>query len=259
MGRVTIRRGVLAAPPSEPSDNHEPAGFTPLWYMDGTTKAGLGGMTSDSNVVVVSDAEAPNGSALELRWPLGTSSGFTSQYTPSFAFSPREIYIRMTIKWNPDWDFNPGGDKFSYFGHVGKASSYFPQLRVVGAPNHRIGFQVQTPSGGSPNFWWVNQNPSVISSDSTNVEVFQLTDGQFHVFEWVMRAQSSAAASDGEYHFWIDGVLESTGTNFRFNSSGDVRFGPPEFYPYWGGSSSSKDISPYDWARYAEFYISGTE
>ncbi len=244
-------------PPSLPTEYNEPSGLSVLFHADGTSK-NFGVMASEQDVVVVTDSDAPNGRAIEFRWPQGSGEGFSSHYSPSFG-PVREVYYRIVIAVNPDWQHHPGGDKLMYFGHVGKSSSYFLQWRRgsgFGDGDYKMGFQNQSPTGGSPSFIFINQADP--NDSDQGAERFVTHDGNYHVYEVHMVAQSSASASDGEFRMWFDGELKEERTNMRWVTSGDVRFEDAQWYPYWGGNGGEvKSVSPYDWLRYGELYISG--
>src|SRR5690606_34150955 len=117
---------------------------------------------------------------------------------------------------------------------------------------YRVGFQNQSPAPGSPAFIWISDDPVL------GEEAFAHTDGDYHVWEVQMIAQSVASASDGVFRLWYDDELKEERTDMRWVTSGDVRFQGCEYRPYWGGSGGeTKQVSPYDWLRDGELYISG--
>src|SRR5690606_34500786 len=91
---------VSATPEAAPEFN-EPSGYTQLFHADGTSK-NYGSMASEEHIVVVNDASAPNGQAIEWRWPLGEGEGAVAHYNPSFG-PVSEVYYRVVRAYNPNW------------------------------------------------------------------------------------------------------------------------------------------------------------
>lgn len=251
-------------PPVQGGKWNEPSGLTPLLHANGTT-TNLGsslfygaGWTNPSRLAVVADAEAPNGSALEFRWPQGHGDGSPAMAAWSnWGSSPgpqSELYFRVVVKWSPNWDFHTSGtSKIWYFGMAQpgyQATKWF------------IGWQAQDERRNAYDFGPPGYFLAVDQSEAPPVQYGQeagklLAPGQYYVLEVWLKAQSAGNVPDGEIKMWLDGkqLLHRTGQNFLPLAGGDARFNGVQLYPYWGGTGDTKKVD--DWMRWGEFYMAG--
>jgi hypothetical protein len=256
---VNASTQVTVIAPSQAAGPNEPIGMTPLFHLDGTTldlgsRYSYGAKWTDGrHVVVVDDTDAPKGKAVEMRWFLGEDEGgaggvFWNRFSQNGSgITPqREIYIRAVFKFSPTWETHPGGNKLWYHGTVDRVGSQ-GAVQLYASVQPSLQARVVDQSGDGTRGVWGGGSAAW---------------GVYHTLEVYQRAQTAAGVADGVIRVWLDGVLikydpavmihdASTGYN-------DMRFDGLQFFSYWGGSGGyTKSVSPYDWLRWGEFYMSG--
>jgi hypothetical protein len=252
--QVTVIASTPLPPPASTGSN-EPAGMTKLFFADGTT-LDLGPQfnysakwTDGKHVVVVPDAAAPRGKAIELRWFAGAPEGgagavFWNRFT---GYGPKnEIYMRAVFKFSPTWETHPGGNKLWYYGTADRIGSQ-GAVQMYTSVQPSLNARVTDQSGdGTRGVWGGGAAPW----------------GVYHTMEVYQKAQSAAGVADGVIKVWLNGVLikHDTAVMIHDASTGftDMRFDGLQFFSYWGGSGGyTKTVAPYDWLRWGEFYVSG--
>ena len=259
---VVANLASVAPPPSGVGGGpNEPSGFGQIFSYDGTARE-VGGNFSPwwpaDRARHVTDSEAPAGGAIELLWPEGTGTGGPVSTWKNWGTAYREIYLRAVVKWSPNWQRHPGGDKLTYFGlkfykDQGSATQMFLALRGSGWPaSMAVARQVATMQPAQEQ--WIS------------AEVIH--PGRYHEIEVWLKAESAAGASDGEIKMWIDGVLQNlrstsygprgtheTHAGFVGAEATDTRFEGIQWQPYWGGSNEIKAHD--DYMRWGTYYMSG--
>lgn len=233
--------------PNEPMG----AGWLTHFEHDGTSKAGMGGHTSNAAVTVVSDLDAPMGQAIQFGMPVGYDTGYSSDFTASTP-ALREIYCYARRKWDPSYMVHSGGDKLWHIGHNGSIhTAYFVQIRSSTDPRW-FGFQNNHAWGDSP--MGFRLNPYGNWDVGHPVIYF---DNQYHDIEWYQRAQSAPGVADGVFTFWYDGEVVAHRTDMSYVRAGyNVQFRQVN-YRYYRGGSGGVPLTQASWVRDAIFRIKG--
>jgi len=154
-----------------------------------------------------------------------------------------ELYLRLWIKFQKGWvwsannsalqKFNKishfdGGNPFLFFAEGNHHPSFFSQLGKWNGGKSDIayipGYRFETtyfPSHGDPTIYLGNPDgriPGYNGYDGIGKDFAapgMLGDGNWHCWEYYVRANSAVGAADGVHRFWIDGVeLVDTKKNF---------------------------------------------
>ena len=184
-------------PPSGGGGPNEPAGLTPIFSMDGTSKNWgpqwrYGKKWSD-RVSVVTDPAAPSGKAVQVDWMPGDGDGFAGAAFWNWQRETLldEVYIRVTFMYSKNWQQHASNTtKIFYYGagSVGNTSQFYPQMN--GTPGI-LRWRDQSGTGDDGVF-----NPATGGGVSLGV---------YHTLEIYHKAQSRVGASDGSVRIWLDG------------------------------------------------------
>lgn len=243
----------IEEPPDYPGPN-EPmgAGWSTHFEHGGTSKANMGGHSSNPLVQVVADSDAPSGSAIQFGMPVGYDTSYPSDFTPSTP-AVSEIYCYARRKWNPNYVVHSGGDKLWHIGHNGSIhTAYFVQIRKHPDPR-AFGFQNNHSWGDSPMGFRLNPFGNWDQwYDCVNF------DNEFHDIEWYMKAQSAPGVPDGIFSFWYDEELITHREDMSFVRAGSssTLFRQVN-YRYYRGGSGGTPLTQASWVRDAIFRVKG--
>jgi len=228
---------------------NEPAGFTKETernfnsvnddegWNDVRQSAGLYQVTSDTT------APKSSNNVGEIIWSSGTAGGGAPAYTnyQNITGGISHMYISFWYKLSSNWDGHSSGvnkigfcwihsNPVVYFDNHGSGSGpYTPQVRLQNTP------------GGARNL-------------TTNVASFNIQRGQWYRWEIELKI-NTGGNTDGEAHWWIDGIKVGAYTDIGYSSSGQGHeFELVSWRPIWGGTGDSKPAQ--DNARMDHFYIS---
>lgn len=222
--------------------NNEPAGMTPIVFFDGTDKSpgspafeGPGWQDNGRVLANVSDAGSRYGTVIEKRFFVGDPSDWNGLIQYSFS-TVRHVYARWIVKYSSNYQINSGNEKMFYLGGPGGdgADVY---VRI---------------NSGSAALFLTNELNGAGFNDINLGDVMERD--VYDAYELHYVAESSAAAGDGEYHIWKNGVLlvSATGQNW---GSGTPGWNLLSMYDFWGGGGDTKSVN--DNVRISEFYLSG--
>jgi hypothetical protein len=200
----------------------------------------------DTKVVVVSDAEAPDGQAIEHRTVTGDTSGWHGFANRGFG-TQSEFYIQYIYRLSDNWDYHSGGDKLIMLNLQGggRTGAFYIGMTAGG----RLFFRCQK-GGGIHEGVFEAIDPA-----------FTMRPGAYHSVEWHFKAQSASGVADGQVKMWFDGV-EITAWNMVAHP-GDFVDGSPldnmlfvddglstkvnawQMPEFWGGQNDTKTVDDY--------------
>ncbi len=230
---------------------NQPSGFTPLTErsFDAGVESGWVYDTSGT-MTITTDSSAPKSAPNvgQAHYPVGVDSyaPFNTNLNIPGGLNYRQIYISFWLKVSSNWlGHKSGTSKIGYCWIHDNPTVYF---RIIG-------------SGSGPLSTGVTaQNVGAMYADSVdlsaNVNDVPIVRGQWHRWEWVLRA-NDPGQFNGQIQWWIDGIKAGQYTNIGFSGAGQGNIWQIlSWYPIWGGQGDSL-AAPQD--MYMDhFYASGT-
>lgn len=244
--------------------DNEPAGMTPIVFIDGSSKTwpGFGRSrpwTNDDRITVVDDPESKHGLAIEKRFFVGDRSGWNGhtwlRVADRGSGGYHELYFRMVFRFSPNWQYHTGMNKMFYWGSIGRPGNIGPTQFFLGIRGGRFQFVNQSASGESVSRGNFRANAPRISRD------------EYHTVE-VLHVANTPGNSDGSARMWIDGVEVQSYTHIghrertnvslqdrRWLDYSDTQLTGLVAFMFWGGQHDTKQVD--DWIRLSELYVSG--
>lgn len=251
-GHAAVAAVVITAEPipPEPSPDypHQPADYAMLHDHRFDTITGWDPSNANSpwsKVSVETDPTAPHSpSVVRHTYPVGQSGGPFPAKTFSFS-EQRELYVCASWKLSKPWDYHVSAVNKMFFINTNHSASLGNEvvfaLHGTTESSARIKGADQGAEAGS-----AYKNPNVNSSP------WPL--GQYNQLEVVVK-QSTGGQSNGEMHWWVNGVKQGEYTNVKYHTTIDAKFKALLWQHYWGGSSDVKAQTDYIWDDH--LYISG--
>jgi hypothetical protein len=205
---------------------------------------------------VVPDPDAPlsKQGVLEIVFPVGFPGGeepAKEQYIFR-APHPRELFVGTHFKMDPDFQGHSGGiNKLinAWTGNGGENATgiWWLVLRSVSEVDNN-----STREDG-PYFVDGAFCGEYHGAPGTNRNQTPVSLGRWHRLEWHIKLPSAAGARDGEFRWWLDGVLSG-----EYTGLGDClgqRFEYMEIAPTFGGGADTKRQA--DYLRFDHMHVSG--
>lgn len=160
----------------------------------------------------------------------------------------RNVYFGYTWKPSVAWQGHSSAVNklsFLWWGNGGAYTGYvIPEMYGAHAgPFHIEMFIFGANNAHIPECAYQNAegNPCHFSPDAP---VMNITLGQWHRIEVLVRQSLTPGAQDGLLRWWMDGVLLGERTNINTVSDPMIQF---EFSPTWGGVGDTKTQDDYFW------------
>lgn len=260
--------------------NNEPAGFTPIYQIDGSTKDfstqsvvswTQGSAWQDANrVSVVSDPDSKFGSAVEKRMFVGDESGWngiihTSQAAPRY----NELYIRLIMKFSSNWQYHSASSKIALVTARADDVRHGMAPSVSGGALSNSQGAFGTDEFGPATDWYPVLNGQLaIQAPLSQQPVKRISRDEYFTFE--CHRWASLTPGTGGFRMWVDG---EEFTNFLVPGKGEAGRNIPatdltwlsndkfhsqlEALLFWGGASATKNVN--DFVRLSELYMSGRD
>lgn len=249
--RETIRVKVVdfSTPEATAATSNEPPGFTRVTERkfeelreDGWTVSG--GLELEE--VGAAGMQQLARTAGTIRFPRGFRGGRTPAWTTLEGIDElglRQLYVSFLVKLSHGWQGHETG--------VNKIGFIWVHDKPVVVPNHKT-------RGRGPIVPDVRVQDTPVGTRilSPNVSALQLKRGVWHRWEILLRANSKDR-SDGEVHWWIDGVKAGEYHDVLFGDRDqEKRWQIIAWRPTWGGAGDVVRRDMYMWM--AHLYVSGS-
>jgi hypothetical protein len=240
------------------TNTNEPAGFTNIASLDGTTippatfgtvSGGTGKWyttTGAPRLTVTTDASAPGSpdSVLDTKFPSGWSAGTSPVWFQGWEGSSQsnptqysKVYIHYWVKVGDStgYENEPVGTKFGFLSY-GQAPATgrnqgIMQLHGNGSTSVMTNIPLYFRQQGNVTGLYTPNTGGGSGNISTNV---------WHEIEWLFQINSAADSADGSLTVWVDGSKSHDYTNVVYMTAGNTKkFQWYMWQPVWGGNGAA--------------------